>query len=79
MKVGAERRSSLICGSGLCWCRELLTEEWSGMGSTDKGGRTRVMLHEHGGGSFQIHHKNINLKLERWVNDSNRLTVGSYL
>lgn len=79
MKVGAEWRSSLLWGSGLCWCRGLLTEEWPGMGSTDKGGRTRVLLHGHGGVSFQIHHKNINLGLERWVNDSNRLTVGRYL
>ena len=49
------------------------------MGSADKGGRIRVMLHGHGGGSFQIHYKNINLGLERWVNGSDRLSVGSYL
>lgn len=39
----------------------------------------RVMLHGCGGGWFQIHHKNINLGLERWVNGSNGLSVGSYL
>lgn len=79
MKVEAEWRSSLLWGSGHCWCRRLLTEEWSGMRSADKAGRIRVMLHGHGEGSFQIHHKNINLGLEKWVNGSNRLTVGSYL